>query len=105
MRPRPAPSTQNPAPLLDAHQRAPVANGDGEGDGGARLVAQAGEEDGDVATVVVEDRAAAVAVARRVDLELVGVADDADGLLLGSGRALGAAADATEIADRDGRVG
>src|SRR5256714_6828387 len=89
---------------LLAHQLAPIADGDGEGDGGAP-VREAGVEDGDDAPVVVEDRAAGVARTRRVDLQLVRVADDADRGLLGPAAPLGAPVDATDVADRDGRVG
>src|SRR5215213_11371457 len=96
----------NPQPLLFllTHQLAPVADGHGEGDGGA-AVGEAGVEDGDDAAVVVEDGPARVARPRGVDLQLVGVADDADRGLVGAGRPLRAAVDAADVADRHRRVG
>src|SRR5436305_12070997 len=90
---------------LLAHQLLAVADRDGEGDGG-RAFAEARVEDADDATVVVEDGAAGVARPRRVDLQLVGVADDAHGLLLDAAVVVVlAAVDAPDVADRDGRVG
>src|SRR5437764_685275 len=74
-------------------------------DEAARLRGLSENLDGDDAPVVVEDGAAGVARTRSVDLQLVRVADDADCGLLGPATPLGAPVDATDVADRDGRVG
>src|SRR5579885_247813 len=93
--------------LLRSHQLLAEADRDGEGDG-CLAFAEARVEDADDASVLVEDGAAGVAGARRVDLQLVRVADETDGLLLDAVVAVVvvlAAIDAPDVAVRDGRVG